>query len=356
MTQQIDKPEAAQQLPDYTKMSFAERMRRARSIYVRYPRANSVYKAIKEIHEYSVTDPEAEPRGLVLKGPAGVGKSRIGNRYVSEFPPTEEEERRVVPVLRVAIPESATVKGFAGKMLKALGDPDADKGSRNSVTSRLETYIKECGVQLIIADEFQHCIHKENMKVMYEAVEWFKLLMDESRTPVVLIGTPACEQVLRADPQIWSRFRRRKQLSPFQWKTDKQKESFGLFLKELDERLPFNERSNLGDPDSAYRFYYASDGVIRLIVELVRTACELALKRKMEWLDLDVLAKAYDKELRQIFPRKENPFRAPNPRELKIERPKAKKAERNVTGGTNRRVRARKPKNPSASEVLRRRG
>jgi Cdc6-like AAA superfamily ATPase len=346
-------PEVAKERPDYAGMPFAERMRQARSIYVKYPRANAVYEAIKEIHNYSLTDPEAEPRGLVIKGPSGVGKTMIGNRYLGEFPLREEEERRFVPVLRVVMPESATVRGLASKMLKALGDPDADVGPRNSMTSRLETYIKKCGVQLIIADEFQHLIHKQNMHVMFEAAEWLKVLMDETKTPVALIGTPACEQVLQADSQIWSRFRRRKQLLPFDWNTDKQKEAFGKFLQELDNRLPFNDLAHLGDPDMAYRFYYATDGVIRLIVELLRTACEIALKRKMECLDLDILAKAFDKEIRQIFPKKENPFRDSNTQKPKIVQPKPVEAN---SGGTNRRVKAKKDRGPSASEVLKRRG
>jgi 5-methylcytosine-specific restriction endonuclease McrA len=98
--------------------------------------------------------------------------------------------------------------------------------------------------------------------------------------------------------------------------------------------------------------YYASGGVIAYVMKIIRRASLLALRRSMEKLDLDLLAKAYDKELRKVFPRRKNPFR-----EINLENLKATSQEErhDVPGATNKRVRAKKDE-PRALEVLRRSG
>lgn len=343
---------ATRERPDYSTMSVAEKKRLVARIYVTYPRVDKLVRKIEEIHKYSKLGPEMEPRGMFIKGMAGVGKSKIAERYAERFPRYDEEERTVVPILVITIPESATVKGMASEMLDALGDPRPDSGSKASLTRRLRNRIKDCGVELIIADEFQHFIDRDSNKVLHEVSDWLKVLMDKTRRPIALIGMPNSDRILEANEQLKRRFTLREELGSFKWKTAKHQNEFRDFLKFIDGKLPFNNSSNLADPKMAFRFYYATNGVTAYVMLLVRAASELAFQMSMESLNLDLLAKAYDKELRKSFPKKQNPFRAVDIDKLKIA-PIVEKHE--VPGATNKRVRA-KDDSPKASELLKRRG
>jgi hypothetical protein len=211
--------------------------------------------------------------------------------------------------------------------------------------------IKECGVELIIADEFQHFIDKDSDKVLHDVSDWLKVLMDKTRKPIILIGMPNCDKILEANEQLKRRFTLRENLEPFGWKTTKQQEDFRELLKQIDGKLPFNERSNLADPDMSFRIYYATRGVIGYVMKLIRTAALLALRQSVRKLDAGILAKAFDKNLRKVFPRRVNPFRVTNLNDLKIS-PREEKCE--VPRATNKRVLAKKT-DPRPSELLTRR-
>lgn len=90
-------------------------------------------------------------------------------------------------------------------------------------------------------------------------------------------------------------------------KNDKKNE-FRAFLAAVDEQLPFNKRSNLSHPITAYRFYCGTNGRVSKVMVIVRKATELALDRSFEALDLNVLAEAYEERLSKTQPNRPNPF------------------------------------------------
>lgn len=294
---------------DYTKVPYKVKVRLLGHIFIEHPRLKKLMRQIEHCREYSKIDEDLDPEGMLIKGLAGVGKSKLIERYAEKFPPYDVLDRTIVPVLVVTIPQSATVKSLVSELLEALGDPFPDRGSAASQTRRLRKLIKECGVELIIADEFQHFIDKDSDKVLHDVSDWLKVLMDKTRKPIILIGMPNCDKILEANEQLKRRFTLRESLEPFGWKTAQQQEDFRELLKQIDGKLPFNERSNLADPEMSFRIYYATRGVIGYVMKLLRIAALLALKQSMGKLDASTLAKAFDKNLRKVFPRRINPFR-----------------------------------------------
>jgi hypothetical protein len=127
---------------DYTKVPYKVKVRLLGHIFIEHPRLKKLVQQIEHCREYSKIDEDLDPEGMLIKGLAGVGKSKLIKRYAEKFPPRDVVDRTIVPVLVVTIPQSATVKSLVSELLEALGDPFPDRGSAASQTRRLRKLIK----------------------------------------------------------------------------------------------------------------------------------------------------------------------------------------------------------------------
>ena len=250
---------------------------------------------------------------MFLAGQTGVGKTTVYKTYALQYPRRVTESVTQVPILAVTIPAPATVKTVVTKLLWELGDPAYDKGSVGNQTIRLIGLMKDCGVELLILDEFQHFIDRDSAKVLKTVSDWLKNLILDTNLPIILVGLPEAEQVLRlkSQSQLSRRFANRQILQPFFWQEDKGVE-FRTFLHLLESNLPLVNTSNLSEQDMARRIYYASDGVIAYVMKLIRYGTYLALEQQHEKLDNQILATAFDKYVRADKPGKVNPFTSDN--------------------------------------------
>jgi hypothetical protein len=291
---------------DYASMSAKERISLVEQIHISYPRLNEVMRRISHCHQSSKAS--AEPINMLVTGETGTGKSTASRRYEQKFKRLETKEGAVVPVLSATIPVPATVKSLVTRLLLNIGDPMADRGTTVSRTLRVEVLLEACDVELIILDEFQHFIDRDSQKVLQTVADWLKNLLNETKVPIVLIGLPYCDQILDSNPQLKRRFSFRISLEPFAWGTLEQQQDFRKFLNALDQKLPFIKRSNLAGQDTAYRLFFATNGVIANVMKIVRRASGLAIERSLEKLDLDLLAEAYDELFAAANPNVNNPF------------------------------------------------
>lgn len=251
-------------------------------------------------------------RVCLHRGATGAGKTTLLEHYKLQFPPVDRGEIVEVPVLCGRVPSKATDKNLVTTLLIGLGDPAAQKGSAFNQTTRLKLFVRECGVQLIILDEFQHFLDKDSWKVLKNVSDWLKNLIDEARVPIILIGMPYAAQILDApgNEQLQRRFAVRASLDSFGWNTPEERIEFRAFLKAVDEHLPLLQRSQLSDPLTAFRFYCVTNGRVGKVMKIVRRATELALDQGLEHLHLNILADAYDDRLLADHPDRDNAFRA----------------------------------------------
>lgn len=291
---------------DYSRMSDDERIHLVENIYISYPRLKAVLKKINYCREFSKVS--AEPLNMLIQGETGTGKTTCKNYYEQKFPRYETEDGTVVPVLSAAVPIPATVKSLVTELLLKLGDPLAEKGTVLNQTLRIKCLVRACIVELIILDEFQHFIDRDSLKILQTISDWLKDLLNESKIPIVLIGMPNSDEILEGNKQLKRRFSMRINLEPFGWKSAEQRQEFRTFLGAVDVKLPLLKRSNLADGEMALRFFYASDGVVANIMQIVRRAAVLAIERSLEKLDLAALAEAYEDRLATSNPSKKNPF------------------------------------------------
>ncbi|MFY9622569.1 MAG: TniB family NTP-binding protein [Pyrinomonadaceae bacterium] len=335
----------------FGKLSKAERLVLIEKVFVRYPRLKKLNAKIDFCRDFSKIS--AEPECMLITGTKGAGKTTLIDWYASGFPVRESMEKRIIPVLVVTVPSPATVKGLGSAMLDAIGDPAADKGAVSSITLRMRKYIKDCEVELIILDEFQHFDDRQSKNVLKTISDWLKNVINETHRPIVLVGMPGCESVLenKGNDQLKRRFSSREEIVPFAWDTKAHVFEFRQLLKEIDAALPLLEDSHLADQETAFLIYSATDGVINYVMKLLRWAAKLAIESGTEQIDNSILADAYEKRLAQDFPKRPNPF---NPLAGAHQR-RAPATRANLDrGATNKRVKPRERKQ-SMSEVLKHR-
>lgn len=217
----------------FGKLTKTERLALVEKVFIRYPRLKALHSKIEFCRTHSKT--AAEPECMLIAGAAGAGKTTLIEWYASGFPIQESIEKRMVPILVVTAPSPATVKGLATEMLKAIGDPAADRGTVSSITLRLRRFLLECEVQLIILDEFQHFDDRKSKGVLKTVSDWLKNLLNQTKAPIVLVGVPGCESVLEAkgNEQLKRRFSSRSQIEPFSWESPRHVDEFCRLLKEL---------------------------------------------------------------------------------------------------------------------------
>jgi DNA transposition AAA+ family ATPase len=288
-------------LPDEERKLLVE------SIYITFPRFDNVLRKIAYCHQHSKIS--AEPECILITGLQGAGKTTLCKAYARDYPRKNTREGQIIPVLSTFVPSTTTKKSLPTKLLHALGDGAAEKGTAVTQTLRIINRLSDCGVEIIILDEFQHFIDSDSNSVLVNVSNWLKDLINETGKPVVLVGMPHSEVVLRANPQLERRFSMRESLEPFGWGTEAKEDEFKSFLKHLDRKLPLLRRSYLSDHETALRIYCATNGLIGYVMKLVRRAAILAIDRKANCLNLELLAESYDERLSSRPRRGVNPFR-----------------------------------------------
>lgn len=272
-----------------------------------YPAFTVAMQAIERCHLYGRHLIE-EPDCLLITGVSGAGKSTLRKTYVCRYPREELEDRTVIRVLALELPSAPTIKNVAERILMALGDPYADKGSAESKTGRIITLFRECRVELVLLDEFQQFVDNSGAKIEYKVADWLKQLINATRVPFVLLGLPRCKRILEVNEQLRRRFLPQANLPPFSIKTKQEAIKFAEFLNTLHSQTPLRRPSAFIEPAVVPRMFYATNGLVDYLMKLTSKALSIALEEGRDCIDVDVLRRAFESAIWcQVDPER-NPF------------------------------------------------
>ena len=281
---------------------------RANAILIRYPRFNTLLGNIQLCRDMSQT--AGEPQCMILEGVPGAGKSTLVKSYAESCSHYETPSGTKVPVFYLETPSPATVKGMAAKLLAVLGDPAANHGTLWSMNSRLVHFIQACEVQMIILDDFHHLIDKETNRVLSKVSDWLKVLIKETNVPFLVVGVDGTvRRILDANAQLSRLFAIRETLRPFQWDSQEVEtiKEFTAFIAFAERMAGVRLTEEIGRAELLHRMYYATDGVVGNVMNLLRYGVALAQQRETDTLTLEVLAAAFNMRLAEHV-RKRNPF------------------------------------------------
>lgn len=264
---------------------------------------------------------KSENRGaamLVLAG-SGCGKTHLINFIAKRSPPDHSGLVSLFPAVHFRIPSAPTQKGMGIQLLHALEQPKASVGSAQDLFNRGIHYLKAAQNRIIMIDDVQDIPERRKINGVLHVGNWIRDLIDESRSLVVLFGTPAAKQVTEGNAQLKRRVPKQMVIRYFNINNNEAIRGFSRFLHELDKRLPLAEFSKLDDLTMLKKIYWASGGISDYIFELMVEAVTAAVKDGREHITLEDLEFAFN-NLFQDAGIDINPFSEGGPQRL-LDRP-----------------------------------
>jgi energy-coupling factor transporter ATP-binding protein EcfA2 len=287
-------------------------LERANAALIQYPRFRELHEEIRLCQRVSRI--AGEPQCMSLQGRTGAGKTTLVRAYADSFPVVESEDGRRIPVFYMGLPSPVGIKDVASAALKRIGDPAYKKGTRASLTMRLVGLIKDCGIELVILDEFQHLIDSETNHILAQVSDWLKSLIKETGVSFLVVGIEGkVEVILDANPQLSRLFASRECLNPFAWEPARPEsiQEFARFVEYAEKAVEKPLSRETTRTEMLYRIHYATDGVVGNVMNLIRFAMMLAGQRGSSDIDLAMLSLAFQKRLAKHLKGKIDPFSAP---------------------------------------------
>jgi hypothetical protein len=231
-------------------------------------------------------------QGLAIVGESGTGKTSLLESFESRHEPIRRGDGMEVPVLRATVPSGPTVKSLAGKLLEALNAPDPERGTENEKSRRLRVLMKKAGMVMI--DEFQHFYDRGKRQIMHNVADWLKVLIDDTRTTLVVAGLRSCRNVIDENEQLARRFLAPIQLPRFSWTDVGQRGQFISILTAFHREIAKEREVPVFHSDQmAFRFYCSTGGLIGCVAGLLKQTLRNAAIEDRKVIRLDDLATAH---------------------------------------------------------------
>ncbi|KZB70812.1 MULTISPECIES: TniB family NTP-binding protein [Thalassospira] len=233
-------------------------------------------QATARIANFHISGVQASAPGITtLVGETGAGKSSVIENFCSTANSGDVRNR----VLSIVIPQSCTIKNLASRILHALGDPCATKGTLESMEQRITKIADHASVEMLIFDEFQHLTNKGSQARRYDSADWLKTQLEILRRPVLVAGLPEVNEIFLLNPQLATRRRARIELLPFDPSTKGgAKELLMLFhFMNMELPLPDPAESVLLKNDVMLGLARSCKGLIGSITKIIHRAVEIAM-------------------------------------------------------------------------------
>ena len=293
----------------------------------RHDRFNRALDDIQRTHAMS----GVEGVGMLLMGIPGLGKSSILDSYVrhhlSGRDDLESPGRSREPIIRLSVPAEPTLKTLIQAILLASSYEGSIKGTVGELKQKLDEFIRERGVELLIFDEFQHFLREQAKSNTRGVVNHIKLVMDQHKLAVVMAGTPEGYRSIAHYEELYQRFAQRQtRLAPFRIDSEENLQAFGSYLRACTSFLKRHgfEFVPLANKEMMLRIYVATQGIPRLIYGLLKVGIEDAEHGRP--ITQKNLAEGFSRTSMNPDLKTFNPFRAPYNKVLERAREVQKKA------------------------------
>ncbi len=294
---------------DWPAMPRDTRLARVASIFVDRTSTENIEKRLGKIRADRLI--AAEPTCMIITGETGVGKTTFLKRYRDMHGAEYRDDRQNVirPVFYFSLQARSTPLTTAQEMVSKLVAKDVAKGSLKNLTDLVKHHLLAQRVELVICDEFQHIVKSGGTISTYQAAEWVKEVVKDTRVPFVMAGMPGeadgVAAIIDKNDQLKSLTPFRTDIGSFQYNLPEDRTAFRKFLAKIDDKLPFKEYSMLGQPSQigadgksitgiSDAIYSVTRGYLRPLNHLLREAAALAIDNEHNRIEVSDLRDAVE--------------------------------------------------------------
>jgi hypothetical protein len=249
---------------------------------------------------------------IVVTGPSGVGKSAIAEYFTAsnaEFWKEKDGDQVLVkPVIYVRLPRGASPAITASRIARSIGLARYDSKTERVLTHEILDAIDLHEIKMIIIDEAQH-IRVSRTKPSDDVRHFLKDLDNEGRVNIAFFGMSGCEEIIKMDSQLNTRFAAHYKLETFHLNKQANLDEFTKLLKDIDLSTSISY-SGLNSPTMILSLFLASGGVLRTLLQIIGFALKYAIEDGAKKIRKKDLAKAYKRFRRPESFTSFNPFEA----------------------------------------------
>lgn len=252
---------------------------------VKYP---SFLQALTKLTQF-FNSRSGKPRGLLIVGPSGAGKSFLTEYFRHMHPIIDTDEATSRPVLYIETPPKNSLGDILSELLHGMGDPLPESGTIPQRRRRIKQLLISQGTQIIFIDESQDLVPKSGADPKTQTIKLLKGLMNDTKIPLVLTGTPDAKELMSADRQIRTRIKSIIELKYFNCWTPNSALDFADYWQNLLDSFPravhgfqFCHEDDKGDIEldediiNLLRINLATNGCQRRIYDLLEEVASLS--------------------------------------------------------------------------------
>ena len=169
------------------------------------------------------------------------------------------------------------MKAVAVAILLELGINAKESWNYPKLLGLVIHHLREQKVELLILDEFQHCVEGLTDLRAWEGADLVKEVLDKARCQVLCAGLESASDAREVNPQLGRRNRDKLNLTPYSWTNEQDRLDFAAAMKEADGRLPFKRRAGLDKGALFNGMHVASDGHFGLAMDIIKGTSEDAI-------------------------------------------------------------------------------
>lgn len=243
-------------------------------------------------------------------GFSGMGKTTIVNKALENIPQIichhtynkEDFNNIQVSWIKLEAPHNSSLKAltlqFFMKVDELIGTENMKRYavknlSVDAMLPILGQMANSINLGLLVIDELQH-LNKNTSQIM----NYFVALMNTFGVPIVLIGTPACYNMLTSEMRI---ARRVTGCCEIIWNNMQNDREFRVFMKGIWKYQYLRNPSKL-DEDIINLFYEKTQGISDLVIKLFINTQRVAIERNIEKITKELVQKVWEKEFRLLQP------------------------------------------------------
>jgi hypothetical protein len=269
--------------PQYAQLSQAERLAWLNNfLLILTP---DMYSAIQKIDHLLLEASARQRRGLLLTGQSRMGKSSLLDFLWCQFRPTVEEERNLVPIVKVEAPASSlSTVTLPRRIVLEFGLTYTAGENEERLTRRAGVFTQRCGTRILVIDEAEN-IHTERMQR--------KLIELWNSFPNVIIICASCdiEMFLGGSEQLRNRWDVVHELRAFDFHRLR-----GL-LSLLALLLPFSSLSEIFSDDMTTFFLEKTGGNLWRVMNLIHESSKVAIEDNLPCLTLELLERVWENNI-----------------------------------------------------------